>query len=48
MTTASEVRRLKWMVFGVSLIASFATGHWVAGLILLFVGYVEAHEEPEL
>jgi len=48
MKAADEVRRLKWTVLFVAMVALFATGHWVGGLIVLFGAYVEANSEPEL
>lgn len=44
-TLAKEVNSLKWSVLFISMVAFFATGHWVAGAIMLFIQIVEAHSE---
>jgi hypothetical protein len=46
--TAKEVRRFKWVFMGFSVLALFAFGHWIAGIIGLLLMKSEVHEEPDL
>lgn len=45
MNMAHEVRKLKWTIIFVSLIALFATGHLVGGIVVICGAYVEANNE---